>query len=90
MNAQEAEGMGQGSTDGSTRTVLVKEAEKQRSDALDKALLELPDQQQRAVLVRKNMDKLSTAFLLSRLTNGEMLSSMQHFQEATSPGAMTT
>ena len=50
MNAQEAEGMGQGSTDGSTRTVLVKEAEKQRSDALDKALLELPDQQQQSSL----------------------------------------
>ena len=80
MLAQTAEGMGQGKTDGSTRIFLVKEAEKLRADALDKVLQELPDQQQRAVLVRKNIDKLSTAFLLSRPGAHSGIASI-HFSE---------
>ena len=45
---------------------MVKEAEKLRAGALDKALEEIQDQTVRAKLVRKNVDKLSTAFLLAK------------------------
>ena len=58
-------GMGAGKVDGSTRALLVKEAEKLRSAALDKALEELPDQSVRAKMVRKNLDKFSTALFLA-------------------------
>ena len=66
MHALEVEGMGQERTDGSTRAIMVQEMERLRSDALDKVLKELPNQGERAVLVRQNADKLSTAFLLTR------------------------
>ena len=66
MHANEVEAMGQGRVDGSTRALLVREAEKLRADAMDKVLEELPDQGHRAVMVRKNANKLSTAFLLSK------------------------
>ena len=58
--------MGAGKVDGSTRALMVKEAEKLRAGALDKALEEIQDQTVRAKLVRKNVDKLSTAFLLAK------------------------
>ena len=46
--------------------VKKKEAEKLRAGALDKALEEIQGQTVRAKLVRKNVDKLSTAFLLAK------------------------
>ena len=61
-----AVGMGEGKVDGSTRALLVREAEVLRAKALDKVLEEHPDRKARAVLVRRNTDKLSTSFLLSK------------------------
>ena len=61
-----AEGMGEGKVDGSTRALLVREAEGLRARALDKVLEEHRDREARPVLVRKNTDKLSTSFLLSK------------------------
>ena len=66
MHSHEKEGMGEGRTDGSSRALMMKEAEKLRAAAMEKSLKELPDQSERAVLVRKNTDKLSTAFLLAK------------------------
>ena len=66
MHSFDPEGMGENRTDGSSRALMVKEAEKLRAAAMDKSLIELPDQTVRAVLVRKNTDKLSTAFLLAK------------------------
>ena len=62
----EATGAGKGRTDGSTRHEMVKEIERLRAKALTKFLEEHPDQEARPVLVRKNCDKTSTAFLLAR------------------------
>jgi hypothetical protein len=45
---------------------MVKEIEKLRAAALDKSMDELPVQSARSVLVRKNTDKISFAFLLSK------------------------
>ena len=66
MHSHDKEGMGEGRTDGSSRALMMKEAEKLRAAAMEKSLKELPDQSERAVLVRKNTDKLSTAFLLAK------------------------
>ena len=66
MHAKEVEAMLEVRVNVSTRALLVREVEKLRADAMDKVLEELPDQGQRAVMVRKNADKLSTAFLLSK------------------------
>ena len=60
------EGMGEGKTDGSTRALLVREAEVLRAKALDKVLEELPNRGARPRLVRRNTDKISTSFLLSK------------------------
>ena len=66
MHNHDKEGMGEGRTDGSSRALMMKEAEKVRAAAMEKSLKDLPDQSARAVLVRKNTDKLSTAFLLAK------------------------
>ena len=58
--------MGNRQIDGSSRAKLVKESEKLRASVLDKALLERQGPHERAATVRKNADKLSTAFLLSK------------------------
>ena len=58
--------MGNRQIDGSSRVKLVKESEKLRASALDKALLERQGPHERAATVGKNADKLSTAFLLSK------------------------
>ena len=62
----EATGAGKGRTDGSTRHEMVKEIKRLRARALTKFLEKHPDQEARPVLVRKNCDKTSTAFLLAR------------------------
>ena len=49
--------------DGSTRALLVRETEVLRAKALDKVLEEHHDREARPVLVRRNVDKLSTSFL---------------------------
>ena len=59
-------GLGEGRTDGSSRTNMVREIERLRAACLDKAMKQLPNQTTKAVLVRANTDKLSTAFLLAR------------------------
>ena len=61
-----AEGMGEGKTDGSTRALLVREAEVLRAKALDKVLEGRPNRGARSRLVRRNTDKISTSFLLSK------------------------
>ena len=62
--ACEAEGLGEGRTDGSSRAIMVREVERLRAASLDKAMVQLPNT--RAALVRANTDKLSTSFLLAR------------------------
>ena len=57
---------GEGRTDGSTRHEMTKEIERLRAKALNMYMTDFPDQGARPVLVRKNTDKTSTAFLLSR------------------------
>ena len=66
LHSSELAGLGEGKTDGSTRGLMVKEMEKLRATALDKSMAEFPDQSERSVLVRKNTDKISFAFLLSK------------------------
>ena len=65
-HASEAGALGEGRKDGSTRHLMVKEIERLRAAALKKYLEEYQDQSARPVLVRKNTNKTSTAFLLAR------------------------
>ena len=74
------EGLGEGSKNGSSRPLMVKEMEKLRADALDKALKEFPDKTSRMVMVRKNADKLSFCFLLDRPGPHSGIASI-HFSE---------
>jgi len=66
LHSSELAGLGEGKTDGSTRGLMVKEMEKLRATALDKSIAEFTDQSERSVLVRKNTDMISFAFLLSK------------------------
>ena len=64
-NSVEVSGVGDGSVNGSTRKKLVEQREKLRGAVLGKALELYPDQQARPVMVWPQMDKLSSAWLLS-------------------------
>ena len=66
LHSGELEGLGQGRTDGSSRAGMVREVERLRAAALTKAMEEFPDRTARPVMVRKNTDKLSFAFLLCK------------------------
>ena len=60
----DAEGAGEGSTDGSTRKKVVQQREEIRGAILAEALKREQDQKHRAVTAWENRDKLSTAWLL--------------------------
>ena len=66
LHSSELMGLGEGRKDGSSRALLVKEIETLRARALDKAVDVFPNQNCRPVMVRKNADKLSFSFLLSK------------------------
>ena len=61
----EVTGVGEGSVTGSTRKKVVEQREKLRGAVLSKALENHPDRQARPVMVWPQMDKLSSAWLLS-------------------------
>ena len=63
--AVEAEAIGEGSTDGSTRQKIVEQREQIRGSVLNKVLETYPDQSARPVWVWPQRDKLSSAWLLS-------------------------
>ena len=58
-------GVGEGSVTGSTRKKVVEQREKLRGAVLSKALENHPDRHARPVMVWPQMDKLSSAWLLS-------------------------
>ena len=64
-SSAEVSGVGGGSVNGSTRNKLVEQREKLRGAVLGKALEVYPDQQARPAMVWPQMDKLSSAWLLS-------------------------
>ena len=63
--AMAVEGVGEDSTDGSTRRKVVEQREKMRGSVLGKALELHPDQLARPVLAWPQLDKLSSAWLHS-------------------------
>ena len=66
LHSGELEGLGRGKTDGTSRASMVREVERLRAAALTKAMADFPDRTARPVMVRKNTDKLSFAFLLAK------------------------
>ena len=61
----EVEGIGEGTTDGSTRKKVTEERETMRAAVLKKALADYEDPSARPVMSWKQRDKLSSAFLLN-------------------------
>ena len=61
----EVDGVGEGSVNGSTRKKLVDQRGKSRGSVLDMAHEKFLDQQARPLMVWPQMDKLSSAWLLS-------------------------
>ena len=59
----QAQGAGDGATDGSTRRKIVEQREELRGAVLKVALSRHPDQRQRAVMAWRNRDKLVTSWL---------------------------
>ena len=59
------EGAGDGSVNGSTRRKVTEQREKLRGSVIGEALKKHPDQNARPVLVWPQLDKLSSAWLLS-------------------------
>ena len=63
--AMTVEGAGDGSVNGSTRKKVTEQREKLRGSVIGEALKRYPDQKARPVLVWPQLDKLSSAWLLS-------------------------
>ena len=63
--AMTVEGAGDGSVNGSTRKKVTEQREKLRGSVIGEALKKHPDQKARPVLVWPQLDKLSSAWLLS-------------------------
>ena len=59
------EGIGQGSSNGSSRKKIVEQLEQLKVKVLDKYFDEFPERQARSVWSWRNRDKLSTAWLMS-------------------------
>ena len=59
----QAQGAGDGATDGSTRRKIVEQREQLRGAVLKVALSRHPDQRQRAEMAWRNRDKLVTSWL---------------------------
>ena len=59
------EGVGEGRTDGKTRSIIMEQREATRGQILQRALELHPNQQARPVLVWPQLDKLSNSWLLA-------------------------